>query len=275
MAEQTTHTLPLREEVPAKDKWHIEDIFSNDDAFTSALEACRTHIDALAAFKDHLGDSAKTLCTYLTEKEKVLVELDSLYCYAGHRSDEDTSNPHYQDLRGQVDFTGNHFYETTAFEDPELLSLPEDFIPEALKNYSELIPFTHYLENTLRMKSHTLSKEEEALMSLTMDLDSTPQSIFYMFNNADIRFESITDRQGNEIGISHGRFVPLLESSDRDLRRKVFQSYYRSFGQYEKRYHRKRYSRQSEKRTVLYKSQTFCLLHGSPSVSEQYSDSCL
>ena len=44
MAEQTTHTLPLREEVPAKDKWHIEDIFSNDDAFTSALEACRTHI---------------------------------------------------------------------------------------------------------------------------------------------------------------------------------------------------------------------------------------
>ena len=54
------------------------------------------------------------------------------------------------------------------------------------------------------MKSHTLSKEEEALMSLTMDLDSTPQSIFYMFNNADIRFESITDRQGNEIGISHG-----------------------------------------------------------------------
>ena len=80
------------------------------------------------------------------------------------------------------------FFETTAFEDPELLSLPEDFIPEALKNYSELIPFTHYLENTLRMKSHTLSKEEEALMSLTMDLDSTPQSIFYMFNNADIRF---------------------------------------------------------------------------------------
>ena len=52
MAEQTTHTLPLREEVPAKDKWHIEDIFSNDDAFTSALEACRTHIDALAAFKE-------------------------------------------------------------------------------------------------------------------------------------------------------------------------------------------------------------------------------
>ena len=41
MAEQTTHTLPLREEVPAKDKWHIEDIFSNDDAFTVQFSAMK------------------------------------------------------------------------------------------------------------------------------------------------------------------------------------------------------------------------------------------
>lgn len=232
MAEQTTHTLPLREKVPSSDKWHIEDIFADDNAFLAALSACRTHINALSEFKNHLGDSAETLCHYLTEKEKVLVELDSLYCYAGHRSDEDTSNPHYQDLRGQVDFTGNHFYEVTAFEDPELLSLPENFIPDALSTCPDLVPFTHYLENTLRMKAHTLSREEEALLSLTMDLDSTPQSIFYMFNNADIQFESVTDKDGHEVGISHGRFVPLLESPDRDLRRKVFQSYYHSFNQY-------------------------------------------
>ncbi len=121
---------------------------------------------------------------------------------------------------------------TTAFEDPELLSLPENFIPDALSTYPDLVPFTHYLENTLRMKAHTLSREEEALLSLTMDLDSTPQSIFYMFNNADIQFESVTDEDGHEVDISHGRFVPLLESPDRDLRRKVFQSYYHSFNQY-------------------------------------------
>ena len=162
MAEQTTHTLPLREKVPSSDKWHIEDIFADDNAFLTALSACRTHINALSEFKNHLGDSAETLCHYLTEKEKVLVELDSLYCYAGHRSDEDTSNPHYQDLRGQVDFTGNHFYEVTAFEDPELLSLPENFIPDALSTCPDLVPFTHYLENTLRMKAHTLSSDLHA-----------------------------------------------------------------------------------------------------------------
>lgn len=74
MAEQTTHTLPLREKVPSSDKWHIEDIFADDNAFLAALSACRTHINALSEFKNHLGDSAETLCHYLTEKEKVLVD---------------------------------------------------------------------------------------------------------------------------------------------------------------------------------------------------------
>ena len=46
MAEQTTHTLPLREKVPSSDKWHIEDIFADDNAFLAALSACRTHINA-------------------------------------------------------------------------------------------------------------------------------------------------------------------------------------------------------------------------------------
>ena len=63
MAEQTTHTLPLLEEIPADDKWHIEDIFTDDHAFLAALSECRRHIDALSEFKEHLGDSAETFFT--------------------------------------------------------------------------------------------------------------------------------------------------------------------------------------------------------------------
>ena len=85
----------MKKQFPS-DKWHIEDIFADDNAFLHF--PCRTHINALSEFKNHLRFCRNTFCHYLTEKEKVLVELDSLYCYAGHRSDEDTSNPHYQDL---------------------------------------------------------------------------------------------------------------------------------------------------------------------------------
>lgn len=232
MSNQMNGTLPERKDVPASVKWHIEDIFASDDAFKASLAECKDSMEALAGYQGRLGESADVLCAYLTAKENILVQLDSLNAYAFHRSDEDTSDPFYQDLKGQVEFTCNHFYELTAFEDPELLSLPADYIPEALKHCEGLAPFAHYLNNTLRMKAHTLSKEEEALMALTMDLDSSPQSIYYMFGNADIRFDDVTDAQGHTVSVTQGRFVPLLESDDRDLREKVFKSYYRSFDRY-------------------------------------------
>lgn len=225
-------TLPDRKDIPVNARWHMEDIFATNDAFKAELAKFKEDMENLVSYQGHLGDSPETLCAYLSEKENLLVRFDSLACYAYHRSDEDTSNPYYQDLKGQVDFAGNHFYELMAFEDPELLSLPDDYIPQALDNYPQLAPFAHYLNNTLRMKPHTLSKEQEALMSLTMDLDSSPQSIYYMFNNADIQFDSVTSADGETVAVTHGRFVPLLESADRDLREKVFKSYYRSFDEY-------------------------------------------
>ncbi|MGN0203666.1 MAG: oligoendopeptidase F [Coprococcus sp.] len=232
MSKTLNGALPERKDVPAESKWHIEDIFASDAAFLSALDACREHIDKLAAFQGHLGDSADILYDYLSEKESVLIQLDSLFSYALQRSDENTSDPYYQDLKGRITVVGNHFSEVVAFEDPELLSLSKDYLSQAISSFPKLAPFAHYLEDTLRMKTHTLSKEEEALMSLTSDLNNIPQSIYYMFNNADIRFDSVTDSKGNEVAITHGRFVPLLESKDRDLREKVFKSYYHSFDQY-------------------------------------------
>lgn len=232
MSNTHNKALPDRKDIPADAKWHIEDIFPSDAAFSDALAQCQTAIEKLTAFQGHLGDSADILCDYLSEKENVMIQLDSLYNYAAQRSDEDTANPFYQDLKSQAAIVNNYFFEVTAFEDPELLSLPENYLSAAIRIQPKLAPFAHYLEDTLRMKPHTLSKEEEALMALTMDLNNSPQSIYYMFNNADICFESVTDAQGNEVTISHGRFVPLLESPDRSLRKKVFQSYYRSFDQY-------------------------------------------
>ena len=90
-------------------------------------------------------------------------------------------------------FTGNHFYEVTAFEDPELLSLPENFIPDALSTCPDLVPFTHYLENTLCMKAHTLSRERRS--TVIPDYGSgqhLPIYIFICLINADIQFEKVS-----------------------------------------------------------------------------------
>ncbi len=224
--------LPERKDVPAEHKWHIEDIFETNEAFEAELAAFSEDVKALGDFAGHLGDSPEKLLEYLDLKEQLSVRADSLGAYAFHRADEDTSDPFYQDMQGRVEYLFNQLTALLAFESPELLSLPSDYVEKALESCPGLSLYRHYLEDILRGRAHTLSKTEEDLMALTMDLTGTPQNIFYMFNNADITFESVKDKDGNEVPISHGRFVPLLESPDRDLREKVFRSYYKSFDQY-------------------------------------------
>ena len=224
--------LPERKDVPADYKWHIEDIFESNEAFEAELAAFSEDVKALGGYAGHLGDSPEKLLEYLDLKEQLMVRADSLGAYAFHRADEDTSDPFYQEMQGRVEYLFNQLTALLAFEGPELLALPAGTVENALESCAGLAPYRHYLEDVLRGREHTLSKTEEDLMALTMDLTGTPQNIYYMFNNADISFASVTDKDGNEVPISHGRFVPLLESQDRDLREKVFKSYYKSFDAY-------------------------------------------
>ena len=61
-------------------------------------------------------------------------------------------------------------------------------------------------------------------------MSQTPYNGFNMLSDADLKFPSVTDSEGNEVVLSNGRFVPVQMSKDRDLRKKAFEAFY---GRYE------------------------------------------
>ena len=61
------------------------------------------------------------------------------------------------------------------------------------------------------------------------EMGNSPQNTFGMLSNADLKFESTVDKDGNEHNISHGTFIPLLKSKDRVLRKNVFENYYKTY----------------------------------------------
>ena len=232
MKDVKNQSLPERSEIPEAYRWKISDLFESDEAFENELTAFNKDMTAVSGFQGRLGEAPETLLAYEETKEALMIRLDTLYAYAMQRSDEDTGNAVYQDKLARTTQALNRFYSLLSFEEPELLALPEDYIPAALTSEAGLAPFRHSLEDVLRMKPHTLSAEGEALMALTMDMDQSPRNIYSMFNNADIRFEDAEDGSGQPVSISHGNFVPLLESSDRTLRENVFKSFYKSYDHY-------------------------------------------
>jgi oligoendopeptidase F len=47
-----------------------------------------------------------------------------------------------------------------------------------------------------------------------------------MLSDADLKFGTVTDDEGNTVELTHGRYGALLESPNRDVRKEVWHTYY-------------------------------------------------
>jgi oligoendopeptidase F len=57
----------------------------------------------------------------------------------------------------------------------------------------------------------------------------TSSNVFSMFNNADIVFPAIKDENGEECAITHARYMNLMQSDDRRVRKDAFSGLYHTY----------------------------------------------
>ena len=92
----------------------------------------------------------------------------------------------------------------------------------AFRQSSELALYRHHLHELTRLKDHVLSGQEEELLSLAGEVLQGPANFFNMLSNADLTFPTIRDANGQEVALTHGRYVSFLQSQDRRVRREAF-----------------------------------------------------
>lgn len=225
-------TVPARAEVDPQFQWALTDIFPSDEAWSSCYAEAQSMLDKLRGFEGHLSDSADTLLEYLRFGDTLSEKLDALGNYAQRKSDEDTRNAVYQEMTAKFTNLAVAVGQADAFSTPELLAIPD----ETLDSFYQAAPgLSHYrlvLDRVRRQKPHTLSRECEALLAAAGQLGQCPDDIFSMLNDADMTFPDAVDSQGQSHPVTHGTFVPLLQSPDRVLRENAFHSLYSVYGQY-------------------------------------------
>ena len=229
MSEQRLRT---RDEIDARDRWAIEDLYNSDEEWLTDYECLKSRIPELAAFQGHLGESADVLC----RMQKLCDELNELaekvYVYANQKLHENTENGTYQGLAGQASSLLMQLSEACAFVEPEIMALPEQTLEHFIEEKEELRIYRQYFDNMLRQKKHVLSRELEEMLASASELAESPKDIFTMFNNADIRFPVITGEDGQPVEVTHGRFISLLQSQDRRVRKDAFEALYGVYHRY-------------------------------------------
>ena len=223
--------LPKRSEVKVEDTWKVEDIYPTLADWEADLEKVTGLADELAGFEGKLNTAENVYAASKLEEEIYYI-MHRLFGYAARVSDVDTGNAENQKLVMRIRTNYVRIAEKLSFIDPELLALPDEDIERFYKEKPELEYFRRAFTEKLRFKPHTLSPDMEKLLASAGEITGLPGNAFSMFNNADLVFPEITDENGEKVRLTHGRYIPFLESQDRRVREEAFKAMYKTYEGY-------------------------------------------
>ena len=206
--------------------WNTADLYPDDQAWTAAFEAAKALPEEIAAYRGRLGESAETLYTYLCRLEEINRQVEQLFVYAFIRNDEDTANPTYQAMKGRCFSFIVQLSSAGSFEGPELVAIPQETLDRFYEEKPELEKFRRYLDRARLSRDHILSPAEENLLAAAAEVGSGPSDVYHAYNDADMKFPAVLDKDGESHALTNGSYISLMESGDRKLRENTFRAFY-------------------------------------------------
>lgn len=219
--------LAKRSEIPAEQRWKLEDLFPNQKAWDKEYQETKELLKKVGHFQGTLHEVSAIKAIFALEDE-LSIHTERLYVYANMKHHEDTAEAEFQALSEKSKKLSVEVSEALSFIVPEILSLSDEQLNALLAN-PELSLYKRTLEEMKREKAHVLSKAEEALLAQVGNLAQAPSTIFGMLNNADMKFPKIKDEHGKEIELTQGRYIQFLESKNREVRKNAFEAMYATY----------------------------------------------
>ena len=206
-------------------KWKTEHLFASQEEWDELYKNVESRID-FAKYEGKLG-TAEGFKSCYDEMYSVIGDLEKLGIYASMRHDEDARVSEFNALMGRIDALEVKFSSAVAFVTPELTSLDEKLLLSYSEN-PELKDYDYEIKEIIKSKAHVLGKEAENVLAMGGQVFGSFTNIFGMLNNADLPFPVITV-DGKKVKVSHGMYGVLLQSSDRNVRKKAFKAFYNAY----------------------------------------------
>ena len=221
-------TILERTEIDEKYKWDLTHIYASGDLWEKDFKWVESNISGYKKFHDKLASSSETLAACLKFDDEIGIKLERLYLYSMLAKDSDLRVTKYQAMSDRIKNLFTKVSSANSFIRPELLSIPNEKLLGMIE-HKELKIYKHFIDDLLRTKSHTLSKEQEKILALAGEVTQVSYNAYSMFTNSDFKFPEVEDEEGNKIEMSHARFYSAMYSKDRDFRQRAFKSYFEPY----------------------------------------------
>ncbi|MCY7026470.1 oligoendopeptidase F [Streptococcus sanguinis] len=225
-----------RNEIEEKYTWDLSTIFPTDEAFEAELAQVSEEVKKAAGLAGHLLDSADSLLTTTEVQLDLMRRIEKLYSYAHMKNDQDTRVAKYQEYQAKGMTLYSDFGQSFAFYEPEFMAITEEQYQAFLAEQSALQLYQHYFDKLLKKKAHILTQREEELLAGAGEIFGAAGETFAILDNADIVFPMVHDEDGNEVQLSHGNYITLVESKNREVRKEAYEALYSVYEQYQHTY---------------------------------------
>lgn len=225
--------LPKRNEIPIEDTWDLSALFGSDEEWETAFKEFEGQVGGFEPFRGKLADGDAQSIKNCFDFESQLNRLaERLGNYAFLKTAEDQSNSTYQRLMGRFQNVATRASEAASFIRPEILSIPEEKMRALLAD--PLLKLHRLnLERLARYKKYTLSDKEERLLAMQGEMALAPSQIFRQLHDADLKFGSLQNEDGEEIELSPSTYSRFMISPNREVRKKAFHQFYTQYQAHE------------------------------------------
>jgi len=225
-----------RSHIDEKYQWDLSTVFATDDAWEAELASLDSDLENAKAYKGRLTASSNDLIAITESYLALSRRLEKLYVYASMKNDQDTTVAKYQEYQAKATAIYAKFSEIFAFYEPELMQLSKEAFEDFVAETPALSGYAHVFEQLFKRQPHVLSQDEEELLAGAQEIFGAAGETFGLLDNADIIFPIVLDDEGKEIQLTHGNFISLLESKNRDVRKEAYQALYATYEQFQHTY---------------------------------------
>ncbi|WP_414054065.1 oligoendopeptidase F [Macrococcus equi] len=224
--------LITRSEQIEQNTWDLTTIFKSDEEWEEAFKTLSDYIGKEKDFQGKLATSSDLLLNALLLDSEIDELLGKVYVYAHLKHDEDTTNAKYTAFEQRAASLASQFSSAWSFMLPELMAIDEEKLKQFIQENKGLERYKFDLEKLNQQRAHVLSEKEELILAQAQEALSSSSNTFSMFNNADLTFNNVLDKEGNSLPLSHGNYITYLESDDRILRENAYKEVYSQYGKF-------------------------------------------
>ena len=214
-----------RNQIEEKYKWDLSKILDVDN-IEKYKEEVKILLSEVEKFKGNITSSSDNLYNFYQKYEQLNRLVEKLYMYAHLNYDADTTDTKAQTLYMEIEKLYQDLSEKLTFVVPEILECDYNVILDYIEKDDRLKQYSFDLEQLFRNKPHTLSLDEENIITLATNAMGTGSEVFDNIDNTDIDLGKIKDENNNEVELTNANYNKYMNSKDRRVRIDAFNAMY-------------------------------------------------